>query len=170
MVEALSQYSIRDWVVHHSYGIGQVKKIEKKMIRGEKVACVRVKIKEGAYWFPKKSADNPRIKPISSQDSLQRAQKELQKTVGEFDPDRKMWKRRIDEVRAGDDMIATSQMVRDFTILKTQRKSNQTEEKALNHFAERLISEWSAMMKTDVETIRQQLKGYLRAIRERASV
>ncbi|MCJ7702218.1 MAG: hypothetical protein MUO62_11605 [Anaerolineales bacterium] len=170
MVEALSQYSIRDWVVHHSYGIGQVKKIEKKMIRGEKVACVRVKIKEGAYWFPTKSADNPRIRPISSQDTLQRAQKELQKTVREFDPDRKMWKRRIDEVRAGDDMIATSQMVRDFTILKTQRKSNQTEEKALNHFAERLISEWSAMMKTDVETIRQQLKGYLRAIRERASV
>ena len=67
-------------------------------------------------------------------------------------------------------MIATSQMVRDFTILKIQRKLNQTEEKALNHFAERMISEWSTMMKTDVKTIRQQLNGYLRAIRERASV
>ena len=30
MVEALSQYSIGNWVVHHSYGFGQVKKIEKK--------------------------------------------------------------------------------------------------------------------------------------------
>ena len=70
------------------------------------MACFRVKIKEGAYWFPKKSADNPRIRPISSQDTLQRVKKELQKTVREFDPDRKMWKRRIDEVRAGDDMIA----------------------------------------------------------------
>jgi RNA polymerase-interacting CarD/CdnL/TRCF family regulator len=170
ITEALPQYTVGDWVVHHFYGTGQIKKIEEKPIHGEKVKCFRVKTKDGAFWFPMNQLDIPRIRPVAMPDTIQRAQKELQKTVRDLDPDRNLWKNRIDEVRASYDLIATSQMVRDLTILKTQRKSKQTEEKALNHFAERLISEWSATMKTDVETIRQQLNGYLRAIRERASV
>jgi RNA polymerase-interacting CarD/CdnL/TRCF family regulator len=170
MTDINSPYSIGDWVVHHSYGIGQIKKIEEKPIHGELVLCFRVKTKNGDYWFPRNGADNPRIRPISSQDMLQRGQKELQKKVREFDPDRKMWKSRIDEVRASDDLIATSQLVRDLTILRIQRKLNQTEERALSHFTDRLLREWSAIMNTDIEKTRLKLNSILRACRERASV
>ena len=166
MTETISSYSIGDWIVHHSYGIGQIKKIEEKPIQGELVACFRVKTKNGAYWFPRNSADNPRIRPVASKDLLQRAQIELQKTVRDFDPDRKMWKSRIDEVRASDDLIATSQLVRDLTILRTQRQLNQTEEKALSHFTDRLLREWSATMNINVEAIQPKLNEYLQVHRE----
>jgi RNA polymerase-interacting CarD/CdnL/TRCF family regulator len=164
-----SSYAIGDWVVHHTYGIGQIKKIEVKPIHGEQIPCFRVKTKDGAFWFPKNRSDNPRIRPVVSSKIIQRAINELKITDQELDPDRKMWKRRIDKVRANDDLIATSQIVRDLTILKTQRKLNQTEEKAMSHFTERLISEWAVTMKLDVGTIRRQLNGYLQEIRERAS-
>jgi RNA polymerase-interacting CarD/CdnL/TRCF family regulator len=170
MAEINSPYSIGDWVVHHAYGIGQIKKIEEKPIYGELVACFRVKTKAGAYWFPRDGADNPRIRPVASQDMLQRVQEELQKNVRDLDPDRMMWKSRIDEVRASDDLIATSQMVRDFTILRTQRKLNQTEENALSHFTDRLLREWSATMKMDIEEVRSKLNDYLKVCKERASV
>jgi RNA polymerase-interacting CarD/CdnL/TRCF family regulator len=170
MTDIISPYSIGDWVVHHSYGIGQIKKIEEKPIHGKQVACFRVKTQDGDYWFPRNGADNPRIRPVASQDMLQRAQKELQETVRDLDHDRKMWKSRIDEVRASDELIATSQLVRDLTILRTQRKLNQTEEKALSHFTDRLLREWSATMNIDVEAIRPKLNHYLQVCKERASV
>jgi len=171
MTEIISPYSIGDWVVHHSYGIGQIKKIEEKPIHGKLMACFRVKAKDGAYWwFSRNAPDNPRIRPVASQDLLHRAQQELQITVRELDPDRNMWKSRINEVRASDDLIATSQMVRDLTILRTLRKLNQTEEKALGHFTDRLIREWSATMNMDVEAIRPKLNRILQVCKEQASV
>lgn len=163
MTETISPYSIGDWVVHHSYGIGQIKKIEKKLIGGNLVACFRVNIKNGNYWFPSNITDNPRIRPVASLNILHHAQKELQKTSRDLDLDKDLLKLRIDEVRASDDLIATSQIVRDLTNIKTQRKLNQTERNALSHFTERLLREWSATMNTDVEIVRPELKRYLQA-------
>jgi RNA polymerase-interacting CarD/CdnL/TRCF family regulator len=126
--------------------------------------------RNGAFWFPKNRTDNPRIRPVATPELVQRAKKELQKTVRDLDPDRMMWRERIEEVKSHDDLVAISQLVRDLTILRTQRRLNQTEEKALNHFGERLLREWSATMNTDIDTTRLKLNDYLRICKERASV
>lgn len=171
MTEINFPYAIGDWVVLHAYGIGQIKKIEEKPIHGELMACFQVKTKDGAsWWFPKNGANNPRIRPVASQDTLQRAQTELQQPVRDLDPDRNMWKSRIEEVRAGDDLIATSQMVRDLSILQTQRKLNQTELDALKHFTDRLLREWSATMNMDIQAIQLILNRYLRVNTKPVSV
>jgi RNA polymerase-interacting CarD/CdnL/TRCF family regulator len=168
MSDALSQYSIGDWVVHLTYGVGQIKKIENKPIHGKSVKCFRVKTKDGAFWFPKNPDNNPRIRPISSKDTIKQVREELQIYNGDLDLDRKMWKNRIKEVYSRDNLIEISQLVRDLTILKTQRKLNQTEEKALNNFTDRLILEWSTSLKRDIETIRKKLNNYLNPLRKRA--
>jgi CarD family transcriptional regulator len=171
MTEIITPYSLGDWVVHHAYGIGQIKKIEEKPIHGEQVDCFRVKTKDAAeWWFPQNGAENPRIRPVASQDLLQQAQTELQQPVRELDPDRDLWRSRINEVRASDDLITTSQMVRDLTILKTQRKLNQTESGALDHFTDRLLREWSATMNVDVKAIQLILNRYLRVYTKPISV
>ena len=36
-------YSVGDWVVHLIYGVGQVKKLEKKPIGGNQKMCYRVR-------------------------------------------------------------------------------------------------------------------------------
>ena len=163
MVESLPEYTIGDWVVHLSYGVGQIKKIEVKPIHGEQVKCFRVNTKDSAFWFPKNRPDNPRIRPVVTPDILERAIDELKKPEFDMDPDRKMWKKRIDETKASDNLIATSQIVRDLNILRTQRKLNQTEEKALNDFTERMIDEWSTTMKMDSSVVRRELNEYIQA-------
>jgi RNA polymerase-interacting CarD/CdnL/TRCF family regulator len=164
MTEINSTYGIGDWVVHHDYGIGQIREIEEKLIHGEQVACFRVRAKESAqWWFPKTGADNPRIRPVASKSLLQRAQRKLQKIVRDLNPDRIMLKSRIDEARASDGLIAACQIVRDITILKTQRKLSQMEMRALDHFTDRLLREWAATMNKDIETIRPKLSHYLDA-------
>ena len=170
MAEGLSQYAIGDWVVHHAYGIGQIKKIEIKPIHGEHVKCFRVKTKDGAFWFPKNRPDNPRIRPVATLDTIQDALKEFEKFVVDLNPDRKMWKKRIAEVKASDDIIETSKMVRDLTILQTQRKLNQTEQNALRDLTDCLVNEWATAMDADPNTIRRKLHNYIQACKERASV
>jgi RNA polymerase-interacting CarD/CdnL/TRCF family regulator len=170
MVENFPQYTIGDWVVHHAYGVGQIKKVEVKPIHGEQVKCFRVNTKDSAFWFPKNRPDNPRIRPVASPDIIQRVIAEFKKPVVDLDPDRKMWKNRIDETKASDDLIAASQIVRDLHILRTQRKLNQTEENALNDFTNRLIDEWSTAMKTDSSAVRRKLNKYIQACKELAEV
>ncbi len=169
MTETTSLYSIGDWVVHYSYGIGRIQKIEEKPINEELVPCFQVMAQNGAqWWFPSSGADNPRIRPVASRKMIQRAQKELQEPVQGLDPDKNLWKIRINEVTSSGDFMATSQIVRDLTVLRTQRKLNQMEVKAFNLFEDRLISEWSASMKMDIEAVRPKLKGYLQTCTERA--
>lgn len=163
MVESLPEYTIGDWVVHHAYGVGQIRNIEVKPIHGEQVKCFRVKTKDSAFWFPKNRPDNPRIRPVVTPDIIERVMDELKNPVFDMDPDRKMWKKRIDETKASDDLITTSQIVRDLNHLRIQRKLNQTEEKALNDFTDRLIDEWSTAMKTDTSVIRRELNKYIQA-------
>jgi RNA polymerase-interacting CarD/CdnL/TRCF family regulator len=141
-----------------------------KPLHGEQVPYFRVKIKDGTFWFPKDQPDYSRIRIVVTPEIIQRAQREFQKNIRDLDPDRKMWKSRIDEVKASGELVATSMMVRDLTIMRTQRMLNQTEEKALNHFTDCLINEWSATIKTNIETIRQILNSFLQACRERASI
>ncbi len=165
MMTAFSQYNIGDWVVHQMYGVGQIKSVEKKPIHGEAVKCFRVETKDGAFWFPKIQAENPRIRPVVTPATLQLALGELEKTSQNLDPDRHIWKKKIDEAKTSDDLILVGQMIRDLTILKTLRKANQTEEKALHHFLERFINEWAAALKKDAEKIRRQLDQQLLAIK-----
>ena len=97
MTERSITYSIGDWVVHHAYGIGQIKDVEKKPIRGEQVICFRVITNAGAeWWFPQNETDNPRIRPVASPDVMQRIQTELQQPIGDLDPDSIQSTNRID--------------------------------------------------------------------------
>jgi RNA polymerase-interacting CarD/CdnL/TRCF family regulator len=170
MVASLPEYTIGDWVVHHSYGVGQIRNIEVKPIHGEQVKCFRVKTKDSAFWFPKNRPDNPRIRPVVTPDIIQHAIEEMKTPVLELDPDRLIWKKRINETKASDDLIAISQIVRDLNLLRTQRKLNQTEERALNDFTDRLIDEWSTAMKTDSSVVRRELNEHIQAIKALADV
>jgi len=170
MTEIKAKYSIDDWVVHYSYGIGQIRKIEEKPINGELTPCFQVESQNGAqWWFPSNGVENPRIRPVASKNMLKRATKELQEPVQGLDPDKNIWKIRINEVTANGDFMAISQILRDLTVLRTQRKLNQMEVKAFNLFKDRFLSEWSATTNKEIDAIRPKLKSYLQVCEERAT-
>ena len=169
MFELDSQYLIGDWVVHYAYGIGQIKKIEQKPIHGEPQDCFQVTTQNGAdWWFPKYGADNPRVRPVATKEKLQCALDEFEKIVLDLNPDKNLWKGRMDEVMKSGDLIETVQIMRDLTVLQTQRKFNQMETKAFALFKDRLLREWSAVMNINIAKIEPELKRYLRVCKEGA--
>ena len=162
MAKSTPEYSPGDIIVHRNYGVGQIDGIEWKPMNGIEVEYFRVKTKNGFYWFPTESLENPRIHPVASQELIQRAIEILRSAPQDLDNGPLEWKERIDDVKTDGDILAICCLIRDLTALKTKKKLNQTQEHALNNMGDRLIREWAASLDVDAKSIRPKLKAYLR--------
>jgi RNA polymerase-interacting CarD/CdnL/TRCF family regulator len=160
-MEEVNTYSIGDWVVHTNYGVGQIKAIELKPFHGKKVECFKAKTKDCTFWFPTEKNGNPRIRPISSQDYIQKVIKSLRRKPANFDKDKKFWKTKIKKVKTDGDMIDVCKLVRDLTAQGTKRNLVQSEEKALAYLKERLLREWAVIVGSKVDEVRPQLQAYI---------
>ena len=150
------QYSIGEWVVHSHYGVGQIRDIETKPLLGEQTECFKVKTKDSVFWFPANAKDNPRIRPIASEDIIEKVIKNLKRKPSNLEKDKKYWQQQINAIQSGGDLITISQLVRDLSAQQTQKRLNHSQDKALSKFTERLLNEWAAIVGTDMEKIRPE--------------
>jgi RNA polymerase-interacting CarD/CdnL/TRCF family regulator len=155
------QFSVGEWVVHSQYGVGQIKKIEVKPLHGEQTECFRVQVRDGAFWFPTSMNDNPRIRPVASQEVIKKVIKNLRRKPGNLEKDKKYWAQRIKDVPSHGDLVTISQLVRDLSAQKSQKRLNDSHIKALTKFKERLIHEWAAITGAEIEEIRTQSNQYI---------
>jgi RNA polymerase-interacting CarD/CdnL/TRCF family regulator len=162
MSKFTQKYSLGDRIVHHNYGVGRIDGIELKPLNGIEVECFKVKTKDGVYWFPTDSLDNPRIHPVASQELVQRAIEILRSAPEDSENDPIQWKERIDEVKTDGDFLTISSLVRDLAGLKTKKKLNSIQAQALKNLKDRLIREWAASLEINAITIRPKLNAYLR--------
>lgn len=169
-MDSIITYSIGDWVVHSFYGVGQIKKIEVKPIHGEDTDCFRVRNKDCTYWFPTSSVDNPRIRPVASEDIIANVIKNLKSKANILDTDRDLWQKRINEVQADGDLLSVSILVRDLYAQQVLRALNQTERTALGRFEELLLGEWASIMGVEVESIRPTYQKYTQESRAKIEV
>jgi RNA polymerase-interacting CarD/CdnL/TRCF family regulator len=169
-VDSNITYSTGDWVVHLYYGVGQINRIEVKPILGEDTKCFKVKTKDSTFWFPTTDTDNPRIRPVASQDIIEKVIKKLRRKTNILDTDRKFWKERIVEVQADGDLISISTLVRDLSAQQVLRDLNETEKNALKHFTGRLLREWASIIQEEVEKIRPTFHAYIQESKARIEV
>jgi RNA polymerase-interacting CarD/CdnL/TRCF family regulator len=154
-------YSIGEWVVHSQYGVGQIKKTEVMPLHGKQTECFKVQVKDGAFWFPTNTSENPRIRPVESQEIMIKVIKNLRRKPGNLDKDKKYWSQRIKEVPTDGDLLSISHLIRDLSAQQAQKRLNESQIRALSEFKERLLDEWSAITDTPIEKIRPQLISYI---------
>jgi len=155
----ITSYSIGDWVVHTHYGVGQIKAIEVKPYHGEAVECFQAKTKDSTFWFPTEDDGNPRIRPVSPEDFIQKAIRLLRRKPTNIDKDKDFWKIQIRQVKKEGDLIDACKLVRDLTAQETQRNLVQSEENALAYLKERLLREWAVIVGRKVDELRPQLQA-----------
>jgi len=163
-------YSLGDWVVHASYGVGQITRIEDKPIQEVNTQCYKVKTKDCIYWFPKTEFGNPRIRPVASEEKFHEVIKNLRSKASTQDTDRELWKQAIDEVQANNDLISISLLVRDLSTQQVIRGLNQNERNALNANKERLLVEWASINQEEIEELRSRLNGYIKESQSKADL
>ena len=124
-------YSVGNWVVHTYYGVGQIKKIEKKPIHGEKTECFKVKTKDCTYWFPKEPSENPRIRLVASQNIINKVIRNLRRKPSHLEQYKKFWENQIKVTRSNSELLSISKLVRDLSAQQTHKRLNHSQEKAL---------------------------------------
>jgi RNA polymerase-interacting CarD/CdnL/TRCF family regulator len=161
MMEQESHFSVGEWVVHRQYGVGQIKKTEEMPIHGKQIECFKVQVRDGAFWFPTNEVENPRIRPVASQEIISKVSKNLRRKPGSLDQDKKYWNQQIKEIPLDSDLETISKLIRDLSAQKTLKRLNDTQLRALSKFEERLLFEWSAITGVDIEEIRTQFNKLL---------
>ena len=154
-------YSIGEWVVHNQYGVGQIKKTEVMPLHGEQTECFKVQVKDGSFWFPTDSLDNPRIRPVASEEIVSKVIKNLRRKPSNLIQNKKYWTQRIKDVSLHDDLLSISHLIRDLSAQKALKRLNDSHIRALSKFKERLLLEWTAISSGDIKEIRSQFNKHI---------
>jgi RNA polymerase-interacting CarD/CdnL/TRCF family regulator len=153
------------WVVHNSYGVGQIRGYETKMINGKEVAYYRVETENSTFWVPLDQLDSDRLRPLSTKGEFKQAIKILELPPREMDPDHTHRKGTINTVRSDPSLEEMARLVRDLNARCMVKDLNSTEKEALSHFTARLLEEWSACMQISVDEAHSALNRLLQAQR-----
>ena len=139
-------YSIEDWLVHTSFGIGQIKGIEEKSISGANVQYFKIQATESTFWIPVDRVNSEELRPLSTPLELQLAIAILLRAPKEMASDHKMRKsdiRRIQLLNTPEDM---ARLIRDLRARKRDRGELNLEElNAMRALKQRLVEEWSVI-------------------------
>lgn len=162
MTEQKTAYTKGDWIVHLYHGVGQVKGIVSKKVAGEKSKYYRVKTDNSTLFIPVQEFDDERLRPAATRKELEKAMKVLRETPEEMAPDHTDRRRRIREVKNQGSLEEILKLVRDLSWRRYHKKLNNTEERALRRFKDRLLREWSVAMETTPEEARRDLNKILR--------
>lgn len=160
MAEA-STFSKGEWIVHHYYGVGQVRGVETKELDGEKSKYYRVKTRNSMFWVPVDSEENDRLRPLSSPTEIKQVIRVLKREPKEMDSDHMARKKLIREVLGDGSLEDIARLIRDLSARQFLSKLNPTEEDALKRFKERLLREWAVCMEADVEDIKSKFQDHL---------
>ena len=154
-------FSKGEWIVHHYYGVGQVKGVEKKVLDGNEMRYYKVKTRNSQYWVPVESEDNSRLRPLSSPQDIKKIARILRRKPSEMDPDHMQRKRVIREVLAEGSLLDMARLIRDLSARQVTKKLNPTEEDALKRFRDRLVREWSVCLELEMEEANEEFQKAL---------
>ncbi len=154
-------YASGDWIVHLYYGVGQIVGVEKKCLEGQTTSYFKVKTKDSTVWIPVKESDNLRVRPIANKREIQEALAILKRKPRQMSDDHTKRKSRIKKVKEDGTLEAIARIIRDLTARQSETKLNDSEERALNLFTDRLLTEWAACMGIKIDEARKRLMRIL---------
>jgi len=161
-------YKVGDWIVHLIYGVGQVKRLEKKPIGGTTRLCYRVRTEDGVFWLPIDNADNERVRPIASPKLIQRALETMRKAPKKMAANFQSRRKRIRRVSLDGDLSTDLKLVRDLNARQFKNGLNTTEQNAFNTIVKRFLQEWSLSKGIEIREARQKLDLFLNESRQKA--
>lgn len=141
MAKTDNDYSKGDWIVHSYYGVGKVKKIEKKKINGKNKKFYRVESDDTIYWIPVERESVSHIRALATRTSLRRALKLLTEKPKEMASNFKTRQSRIKKVLAKGNLRKMLKLVRDLWARGQEKKLSMTELNALRKAMDDLVVE-----------------------------
>lgn len=158
--------SAGDWIVHASYGIGQITGKVKKVIEGQEQEYFRVKTYNGVYWLPLDKTDSDHIRPLSTERQIRRALSLIRSEPEKLPKDFRERGKEIKEVLQDVALYPMMRMIRDLYAQNRTKKLNYSEGDALEKMKMRFIDEWCLVKQQDRDILIDRLSQALRTSME----
>lgn len=163
-------FSKGNWIVHASYGVGQIKGKGKKTLAGDKQTFLKVKTFNSVYWLPESNIDVDYIRPLSSRNKFGRALTLIRKPPNKLSKDHKQRKIEINQVFNSVSLYSKARMIRDLFGRKISSQLNPTEVAALEKMRKQLLNEWSVVNGEDRNVLKEKLDEALEISVEKSKV
>ena len=136
------RFKIGDWIVHYSYGVGEVVDIVEKSLDEQQETFFKVSTADIEYWLPSEKADADHITPVRSKNEFDQAMQIIAKPpVLMTDPPSKH-SRMIYERWLDGSLPARAALIRDLYGMNTVKKLNYEEKRAYDKAEKYFITEW----------------------------
>jgi len=155
------EFAEGDWIVHLYHGVGQIIDIEQKSLDGKTINYYKVQTKDSIYWVPVENVDIDRIRPLSTPKEIDNALRIIRRKPRKMSTDHMKRKSQINDVRSIGALDEVAKIIRDLSARQIADKLNDSEERALSQFTDRLISEWSVSKDISTSEAREKLNDIL---------
>ena len=136
-----------DLIVHSLHGIGTVKGISTKKLRGEKHAYYRVKTNRLTYWLPVVNSNTDRIRPIRAPSTFNSALSTIRKKPQKLNNAYRSRSKHISDELAKCSLIANARLIRDLHGRNREKRLHINENRIFEKIKEQFINEWAVSAK-----------------------
>ncbi len=154
-------FSKGDWIVHHRYGIGRIRRTEQKVLSKNKAKYLRVETEESVFWVPVEEELNGRIRPLSSPSQLREAINSFKKPAVKMASNYKQRRQRINEAIVTNTLLMRCEVLRDLFAFQETKPLSMGEKQVLELFQNLLLQEWSLCANLPIKEVRCQFQQLL---------
>jgi CarD family transcriptional regulator len=162
MLDQALRFQLGDQVVHRSYGLGTIIKIEEKELSGNTCKYYVVKVSDMTLWVSTDEEGERSLRCPATQEEFQ-GLFDILSAPGEPLSDDRFERHNQVTGRLKSGMIETiCRLVRDLTIYKRNKKVNEDDTAALHRAKNFLLREWSYTMSIPLSQADQDLTEMLK--------
>ena len=134
---------IGDNIVHSAHGIGTVKGISRKKLRGEKQVFYRVKTNRLTYWLPVVNSNTDRIRPVRAPSTFRATISTIRKKPKKLNKNFRLRLKYINNELAKCALLANARLIRDLHARNCDKPLHINENHIYEKIREQYINEWS---------------------------
>ncbi len=139
-------FQVGDKVIHWSYGLGEVIKLDEKTLSGQKARYYVVRVQNLTIWVPFSDDGNSHLRPPTPKSDFDHLFTILSSPGEPLSNDRLERKNQLMEKMKNGSLEEICQVVRDLTFLRRGKKLNDHDIAILKRAHDFLIDEWKLSM------------------------
>jgi RNA polymerase-interacting CarD/CdnL/TRCF family regulator len=135
-------FHIGEKVIHSTYGLGEIVRIEEKIIHGQPTNCYVVRTNDLTIWIPINDLHQNSLRTPTLPDEFERLFSILTSPGEALPDDRILRKDQLIENMKNGQLTSICHVVRDLTHWKRVKKLNDQEKSILERAVNSLLTEW----------------------------
>jgi CarD family transcriptional regulator len=154
-------FQIGDKVIHWAHGLGEIERIEEKIIHGHPANCYVVRTTTLTIWIPIDDLPQHSLRLPTQPDDFEKLFSILTEPGEMLQEDRVLRKDQLMAQMRDGQLASICRVVRDLTHFKRSKKLNDQEKSILEQATNSLLTEWTYSMGLPLHQAQQEMLNLL---------